>query len=102
MAKSGQSRAEANREIRREALREQLANKGLLQHVIEISEKLEDLSIELQGTEVQRLSKAAELKLALVKKYLPDIKSVELTGDDGEPIKLDASWTVLPVKVKDA
>jgi hypothetical protein len=90
MARKGQTRAEANKEIRQKALREQLANKGLLQRVIEIQEKLFDLDNELDNLEVTRLKTAAELNLKLVNKYLGDIKSNEHSGEDGGPIEM--SW----------
>jgi len=79
----GASIAAKNRAVRKEALREQLAAKGLLQHVIEISEKLSDLDTQLEPSEVTRLGKAAELQLSLVKKYLPDLKAVEHSGPEG-------------------
>ena len=86
MAKSGESRAEANKRIRSEALREQLASKGLLQQVIENTQKIQDLDNELTPQELQRLKTASELQLKLVNKYLPDIKSVEHSGDKDNPI----------------
>ena len=39
------TRAQQNRAIRQDALREQLANKGLIQHVIEIAKKLAEPDI---------------------------------------------------------
>lgn len=86
MPKSGQSRAQANREIRREALREQLQSQGHVQHVVDCIEKLQDLGNELDNTQVTRLDKAINHRLSLIKKYLPDIKQTELTGDNGEAL----------------
>lgn len=86
MPKSGQSRAAANKEIRREALREQLSNQGHVQHVVDCIGKLQDLNIELEPIEVQRLDKAIGHRLSLIKKYLPDVKTVEHTGDNGESL----------------
>ena len=88
MAKSGESRAEANRRIRQEALREQLAAKGLIQHVLEISDKLADLDEELDSNQVNRLKSSADIKAKLINKYLPDLKAMELTGEDGGPLKV--------------
>lgn len=88
MAKSGESRAESNRRIRQEALREQLANKGLVQQVIEASEKLADLDQEMDSIQVQRLKAANDSRLALIKKYLPDLKQSELVGEGGGPIQV--------------
>lgn len=82
------TRADANRKIRQEALREQLANKGLVQHVIEIAEKLNNLNEELDQLQTQRLRAAADIKCKLINKYLPDIKTTELTGEAGEQISV--------------
>lgn len=89
------TRANENRKIRQEALRDQLANKGLMQQVIEISEKLNNLDIELSPTEVQRLNSAATLKLKLVDKYLPGMKLVEMEGE------IDSSLTITIANFKD-
>jgi len=83
-----ETRAQQNRAIRQEALREQLSAKGLLQQVIEIAEKLSDLDKELDPLKVQRLKASADLKIKLVAKYLPDLKSTELTGADGGPLEV--------------
>lgn len=86
MARSGVSRAEENKAIRRKALREQLAAKGLVQHVLEISEKLADLEQKLDPADVTRLKAAADIKKGLIAKYLPDIRAMEITGEEGEPL----------------
>lgn len=76
----GLTRSEANRAIRQEALREQLATQGHLQHVSDIAHKLNNLEDELDSTQVMRLKAAADIKLKLIDKYLPSLKSVEHTG----------------------
>ncbi len=81
MARSGVTRAQENRAIRQEALREQLEGKGLMQQAIEIANKLEDLTITLEAVEVQRLKASADTKMKLVAKYMPDMKSVEHSGE---------------------
>jgi len=87
MAGSGVSRAQENKRIRQEALREQLANKGLLQQAIENISKIQDLNNELESSDIHRLKTATELQLKLVNKYLPDVKAVEHTGDPDQPIE---------------
>jgi len=77
----GVSRADANKAIRVEALREQLANKGLVQHVLENASKIQDLSSTLEPADVNRLKVASELQLKLINKYLPDTKQVELQAE---------------------
>ena len=76
----GISRAQANRAIRQEAMREQLAAQKLVEKVIDTAHKLSTLSIELSPTEVTRLKHSADLRLKLIDKYLPDLKAVEHTG----------------------
>lgn len=82
----GSNRAEANRAIRQEALREQLANKGLVQQVIEVADKLAKLDEEMDAIKVARLRAANDARLALIKKYLPDLKQTELVGEGGGPV----------------
>lgn len=94
---SGLSAADRNRKVRQEALREQLSNKGLLQQVIEISEKLHDLKDDLDPNQVTRLKAAADLKLKVVNKYLPDLKQTELIGDPEQPIQVSTSWNLTGV-----
>ena len=91
MPSTGVSRANENRRIRQDALREQLSAKGLMQQVIEVAEKLSDLSIPLESNDISRLKAANDARLALVKKYLPDLKQtdIELSGPDGETLNID-------------
>ena len=84
MARSGVSRAQENKAIRQEAIRQQLAMGGHIQHVVDIASKLNDLANELEGIEVTRLKYAADIKLKLIGKYLPDLKQIEHT--DGSKI----------------
>ena len=90
----GVTRATQNRKVRQEALRDQLSVQGHVQHVIDIAEKLSDLDEILDALEIQRLRAAAEIKSKLINKYLPDLKSTELTGADGGAIKTDNTWTI--------
>jgi hypothetical protein len=75
---SGVSRAETNRAIRQDGLRETLAAKGLIQHVLENCNKIEDLENQLETADIQRLKIASELKLKLINKYLPDVREVAI------------------------
>lgn len=77
--KTGQSRANAIRETKREEILESLKQRGLIQHVIETADKLGDLTIDLEATDVQRLKAANDARLSLIKKYLPDTKAIENT-----------------------
>lgn len=94
MAKSptdGLSAADRNRKVRQDALREQLSNQKLVEKVIDISKKLEDLDEELDNNSVTRLKYAADINLKLIVKYLPDLKSTEITGDSDNPLHVKAS-----------
>jgi len=86
MAKSGESRANANRRIRQEALREQLSNGGHVDHVIEMVGKLADLDTELDALKIQRLRGACDIKMKLINKYLSDTKSIEHSNDPDNPM----------------
>lgn len=82
------TRAQQNRAIRQEALREQLAKQKHVEHVIELIKKMESPDSKVEGAEYQRLKLAIETRLALIKKYLPDLKQTELVGDGGEPLSI--------------
>jgi len=73
-------RAEQNKKIRREALREELQSREYIRQVHRILDT-DDESLNVP---------AAKLKLdgyfKLLAKTLPDVKSVELTGEDGEKL----------------
>ena len=90
MAGSGISRANANKAIRQEALREQLSKGKHLDHVIDIAKKLSNLDSELEANSVTRLKYAADIKLKLLNKYLPDLKAVEMQAEVDGTITL--SW----------
>lgn len=94
--------AAKNRAIRQEALRAQLAEQCRLQHVLDNIEKLEDLDVELEPNDYNRIRSANEQRLKLVNKYLPDLKSTELTGEGGGPVSLsDMSDTQLNAKLQE-
>lgn len=81
MAKSqtdGLSAADRNKRVRQEALRDQLSNQKLVEKVIDISNKLNDLDSEIDSNSVTRLKYAADINLKLINKYLPDMKDVEM------------------------
>ena len=78
MTKDTRTRAQRNRAVRQEALREQLEAQGHVQYVVECIENLKNVE---PGEDAQFLvnkhKTAAELHLKLVGKYLPDLKQVE-------------------------
>jgi len=86
--------ASKRRNIDREELKRYLAERGKLSYIFDNLEKLEDETLELDATMVSRLNSANSTRLALLKKYLPDEKSVELKNAEGETFKSDSKWTV--------
>jgi 5'-deoxynucleotidase YfbR-like HD superfamily hydrolase len=73
-------------------LRDYLSKQQLVHKVCADIDKLSTLSDELDALSVTRLKAASDLRLALIKKYLPDVKQLEIGGIDGEAI--DARWTI--------
>jgi sulfatase maturation enzyme AslB (radical SAM superfamily) len=88
------NRKVTSREINREELRRYLSERGKLSHIFDNLEKLEDQTIEMDSVAVSRINSANSTRLALLKKYLPDEKSVEIKNADGETFKSDGKWTV--------
>lgn len=84
--KDTRTRAQKNRAVRQEALRQQLANQKHLEHVIDIANKLRDVDDELDQVKVTRLKYAADIKLNLIDRYLPKLKNHEITGEGGEEL----------------
>lgn len=82
------TKAQANRAIRQEALREQLASQKHVEHVIEIAVKLSDPAQVVEPDMLQRYKIVIDTKLKLINKYLPDLKSTELTGENGGPLQI--------------
>ena len=88
------NRKVASREINREELKRYLSERGKLSYIFDNLEKLEDQTIEMDSVTVARINSANSTRLALLKKYLPDEKSVEIKNADGETFKSDGKWTV--------
>lgn len=90
MPKQGQSVGDVNRAIRQEDLRKKLSEGKHLHYAIESIIKVEGLKPSDTSTqELAILKTAAELRLRLVNKYLPDLKAVEHTGEGGGSIKIE-------------
>jgi hypothetical protein len=85
------TRAHKVRAERQEALREMLSKKCTVQQVIEISNKIAELESELDPVAVTRLKAAAEIKMKLISKYLPDVKAVEISGEGGGDLQITVS-----------
>ena len=77
------TKTQLNRQMRQEGLRDFLSKQKLIEKVIDISDKLMEPDVEYDALDIQRMRTAAELNLKLASKYLPDLKSTELTGPEG-------------------
>ena len=75
-----ETRAQKNRDIRKEELRAYLAERGRLDYVLDNIEKIEqlDCNSDIFQKEILKLKTANEQRIRLLAKYLPDVK------DDGE------------------
>ena len=76
-----------NRRIRQEALREQLQQQGHLQHVVDILGNIQN-DDSMDNEKLSRLKVVIDTKMKLLNKYLPDLKSTEITGDAENPISI--------------
>jgi hypothetical protein len=92
------TRAHLNREVRQEALRDQLSNQKHVEHVIELAEELSkptytkgEEETPYEQIDIQRLKLVIDTKLKLISKYLPDLKATEMTiiGDEENPLQME-------------
>ena len=88
MAKSTTS-ANKRREVNKEELRRYLSENNKVRQIIDNIEKLEDVTIEMDNVSVSRVNSAISHRLSLLKKYLPDEKSIEIKNAEGEEFKTD-------------
>ena len=72
-----------NRDMRKMAIREQLKEQKHLEKAIDNIKKIETANGDMDVLEFQRLKAATELRLKLVAKYIPDLKSIEHSGEIG-------------------
>ncbi len=75
------TRAQLNKAVRQDALRDQLSAQGHVQHVVDITNKLSELEIPLDNLDVTRLKAAADIKIKLIDKYLPSLQSIHSVNE---------------------
>ena len=85
------TKADHNRNIRKMAIREQLKEQKHLEKAIDNIKKIEEAKGEMDVLEFQRLKAATELRLKLVAKYIPDLKSIEHSGEIGVTDNISAA-----------
>lgn len=83
--KQGVSRADAQKKIRQQALREYLSERNKSEYILSSIAALEDLTRTLERDEIQRLKIAIDSRLKLLNKYLPDAK-LEMQTSDGRTV----------------
>jgi len=91
---SKRNRADTARAINKEELKRYLSERGKVSHIFDLLEKIEDDSIQMEPIDLQRKKVAIDTRLSLLRKYLPDEKSVEVKNEEGETFKTDAKWTI--------
>jgi hypothetical protein len=89
------TKADRNRAIRQEGLREVLSKKGHLEHVVDLAQQIEKVSNDLEAQastledlDIKRLNASVnakkiviDTKMRIINKYLGDVKSVEHSGE---------------------
>lgn len=86
--------ANKRRAVNKEELRRYLSENNKVRQIINNIEKLEDVATTMEPVEVTRINSAITHRLSLLKKYLPDEKSIEIKNAEGETFKSDSKWTV--------
>jgi hypothetical protein len=86
--------ANKRREVNKEELRRYLSENNKVRQIIDNIEKLEDVAKEMDNITVSRINSAISHRLSLLKKYLPDEKSIEIKNAEGEEFKTDSKWTI--------
>ena len=69
-------------------LREKLASQAHLDKAVVLAERMDGPALELP--DIQILEKAFNARMRLVDKYLPNLKSIEISGDPDNPLEISA------------
>ena len=79
------TRAQQNRAIRQEELRQKLAAGGHLELAIELADKLSNVN-DNKELDVPRAKAAFDARMKLINKYMPELKATELSTDGENPL----------------
>ena len=82
------ARPDKNKQRRREALREELKAREYLRQLDQVNDQLTENWQVLSSEQVSALRLKTDLNFKRLSKVLPDLKAIELTGDDGGPLEL--------------
>ena len=74
------------RAMRQESLRDLLSKQKHLEKAVENIMKIEQEGSHMETNELNALKYATDARLKLLSKYLPDLKSQEITGADGDAL----------------
>ena len=100
--KDSTTSANKRRAVNKEELRRYLSENNKVRQIINNIEKLEDVQTAMEAIEVTRINNAITHRLSLLKKYLPDEKSIEIKNAEGEVFKSETTtFTFVPVGVDD-
>lgn len=80
--------ATSRRQSYQHDLREKLASQGHLDKAIDLAEKMDNQTLEL--VDIQILEKGFNARMRLVDKFLPALKSIEISGDPENPLEIAA------------
>jgi len=72
------------RAMRQEQLRELLSKQKHVEKAIDNIKKMEEQGAMMEPNELTALKYATDARFKLISKYLPDLKSQEITGEGGE------------------
>ena len=78
----------ANKKVRQDTLREYITERGSVQYLFDLIERIENLNVQ-DDTFMGDLAKykvALDARIKMIGKYMPDVKSVEITGGDGDSL----------------
>ena len=82
-----QTRAQANRQIRKDALRDYIKERGSIQYLFDLIEKIENLDpdSDVFSNDLSKYKAALDARIKMIGKYMPDLKAQELdlTSSDG-------------------
>lgn len=82
------SRPTKNKQARREALREELQAREYLRQLQEVDDSLSSNWRVLTSEQVAALRLRTDINFKRLAKVLPDLKAIELTGEDGGPLSV--------------
>jgi hypothetical protein len=82
------STAAKNRKLRQDTLREYITERGSIQYLFDLIEKIEGLDPDSSTftNDLQKYKAALDARIKMAGKYLPDLKSQEVTGEGGDAL----------------